>query len=47
MGKDRANATDSGHAEFEIPLGGFLGSVVVKTLCFHCSGQGFNPGFGN
>ena len=40
MGKDRANVTDSGHAEFEIPLGDFLGSVVAKTLCFHCRGQG-------
>ena len=47
MGKDRANATDSGHAEFEISLGDFLGDTVVKTLCFHCRGQGFNPWFGN
>ena len=47
MGKERADATDSGHAEFEIPLGDFLGSTVAKTLCFHCRGQGFNPWFGN
>lgn len=47
MGKERADATDSGHAEFEIPLGDFLGSTVVKTLSFQCRGRVFNRWLGD
>ena len=33
--------------EAEGDFGDFPGGPVVKTLCFHCRGCGFNPSSGN
>ena len=40
--------TKNGMVTLEIPsIQGFLGSPMVKTLCFHCRGLRFKPWRGN
>ena len=41
------NLEKASHHAQNIYNGEFSGGLVVRTLCFHCWGPGFNPGLGN
>ena len=40
------NLEKASHHAQNIYNGEFSGGLVVRTLCFHCWGPGFNPGLG-